>query len=198
MKQVIVIHGGTTFKDYESYITALRTKNIHPERMTYAKNWKDTLQADLGDDYQVLLPSMPNKTNAQYSEWKIWFDRIGEIATDGCILIGHSLGGVFLAKYLSENTFPAEIDATILLAAPYDDESIEDLGDFKIDTIADSFRLQSGIVTCINGTDDPAIPVTEQASYRAQLPDARYITLSAPDHFVRAAFPELVEIIKSL
>lgn len=198
MKQVIVVHGGTTFATYDTYLEYLRTKSIKLERLIYASTWKDTLQSDLGDNYQVLLPTMPNKTNAKYSEWKLWFDRIIEVVDDNCILIGHSLGAVFLVKYLSETACPKIISGTVLIAAPFKDESTEDLTDFKLNSISDMFIRQAGRVIFFNGDDDPIIPLSERDTYKANLPDAEFHTLSAPDHFVRPCFPELTTILRSL
>ena len=198
MKQVIVIHGGTTFADYEGYLNYLQTKQVNADNFVHLPMWKETLQEKLGPDYQVLLPSMPNKTNAKYSEWKLWFDNISRVFTDDCILVGHSLGGIFLAKYLSENQFPHRIKATILVAAPYDDETAEDLADFKIANVSDTFRSQAGKVIIYYGTDDPVIPTGEAEKYRAQLPDAEFYELLAPDHFVRTDFPEIAACLQRL
>jgi len=198
MKQVIVIHGGTTFSDYEKFLNDLRTKKVRIERLQAFSSWKESLQGNLGPDYQVLMPAMPNKTNAKYSEWKLWFERIGEVIDDNCILIGHSLGGIFLAKYLSENRFPKTIKATILIAAPFSDETDEDLADFKIDTISDLFREQAGRVVFFNGLDDPVVAIKERDKFQHELPTAKFHTIPAPDHFVRAEFPELINTIKSL
>ena len=198
MKQVIVIHGGNTFSNYEDYLHYLSTKPIIIDGLRYQPSWKERLQEDLGSNYDVLLPRMPNGTNARYSEWKLWFDNLTSIVTDGCILVGHSLGGIFLAKYLSENRFPSKIEATILIAAPYDDESEEDLGDFKLDTVSEQFSSQAGKVTLFFGNDDPVIAATEIEKYKHDLPTADFHIVSAPDHFVRPAFPELVERIRSM
>lgn len=100
MKQIIVIHGGSTFSKYENYLEHLKTKTVTIERLFGLPTWKNNLQSILGDSYQVLLPSMPNSTNAKYEEWKIWFERIAELAEDHCVLIGHSLGGRVLSKIL--------------------------------------------------------------------------------------------------
>lgn len=198
MKQVIVIHGGTTFSNYENYLHYLRTKPISIDRLKYQPYWKERLQKDLGNNYEVLLPSMPNGTNARYSEWKLWFENLTSVITDDCILIGHSMGGVFLAKYLSENTFPSKIKGTILIAAPHSDESQEDLGDFKLDKASEQFLSQAGKVTLFFGKDDPVIAATEIEKYRQDLPSADFRIISAPDHFVRPAFPELLELIRSI
>lgn len=197
MQQIISLHGGTTFYEYEKYLRYLETKPLRLSRMTGQKVWKDTLQADLGSDYQVISPTMPNSTNAQYKEWAIWFRRISESIDDNCILIGHSLGGVFLPKYLSENTFPKKIKAVILIAAPYHDESDEDLTDFKITGSLESFVKQAGQIIFYHGTDD-IVPLSELELYTQAIPNAETHVSSAPDHFMRESFPELIERIKQL
>jgi len=196
MKQVILIGGGTTFSSYEKYLEYLQTKTVSIDRLMHNPSWKESLQKKLGNKYLVLQPSMPNKTNARYNEWALWFSRITEVIEENCVLVGHSLGGCFLVKYLSENTFPKKIRATILLAAPFDDESIEDLTDFKLHDISDLFRKQAGKTVFFAGTDDPVVPFHETQKYKKRLPDAEYIVTPAPDHFVRAEFPEIVAKIK--
>lgn len=198
MQQVLVIHGGTTFQDYNSYLEYLSNKPIYLDRFLPTRFWKERLQDDLGDSYQVLTPKMPNPTNARYSEWKLWFEHISELLDDNVILIGHSMGAIFLAKFLSENTYKPKVRATILIATPYDDESIEDLTDFKITSLSSKLSEQAGILTIINGLDDPVIAVSDIEKYQADLPNAVFHTLSAPDHFVRESFPELIEIIKEV
>lgn len=198
MTQVIAIHGGTTFEKYDDYLKSLSTKKLYVDRMVYRPMWRELLQQNLGEEYKVLLPSMPNSTNARYSEWKLWFDHLTEIIEDDCILIGHSMGAIFLAKYLSENDFPRKIKATVLVAAPYDDTSTENLTDFKIDHVSERFASQAGKVVFFFGSDDPTIPLAEMDKFRHDVPRAEYRILSAPDHFVRPDFPELIDTIKSL
>ncbi|MGB4768283.1 MAG: alpha/beta hydrolase [Candidatus Saccharimonas sp.] len=198
MQQIVIIHGGTTFQDYDEYLKSLSEKKLDIDRFVYKPKWKELLQDNLGSDYQVLLPSMPNSTNARYSEWKLWFDHISSLFADNCILVGHSLGAVFLAKYLSENSLRVTIKATILIAAPYDDESVEDLTDFKITKLSQQLIDQAGRLVFFNGEDDPVISIHDLQKYQKQLPGAEFNILSAPDHFVRADFPELTSLLKDI
>lgn len=198
MQQIVIIHGGTTFQDYDEYLKSLSEKKLDIDRFVYKPKWKELLQDNLGSDYQVLLPSMPNSTNARYSEWKLWFDHISSLFADNCILVGHSLGAVFLAKYLSANSLRVTIKATILIAAPYDDESVEDLTDFKITKLSQQLIDQAGRLVFFNGEDDPVISIHDLQKYQKQLPGAEFNILSAPDHFVRADFPELTSLLKDI
>lgn len=199
MTQILTLHGGTTFATHEAYLDYLKTAPVHPERMTFKPMWKDLLQRSLDPSYTVLSPRMPNSTNARYEEWKIYFDKIAQqVLEDDCILVGHSLGGIFLVKYLSENEIPVKVKATILVAAPYSDESTEDLTDFKLpQELPALFAKQSGSVTLFFGHDDPVIAPVEIENYRRALPEATIIVTDAPDHFVREEFPEILEVIRS-
>jgi predicted alpha/beta hydrolase family esterase len=198
MQQIIVIHGGTTFEEYDKYLESLSTKKLNIDRFVYKPMWRELLQDNLGDDFQVLTPSMPNKSNARYSEWKIWFEHLSSLFTDNCILVGHSLGAIFLAKYLSENTINVTVKATILIAAPYNDNSQEDLGDFKITSLSDKLSEQAGKLVFFHGMDDPVISSNDFEQYRKQLPSAEFIIKPAPDHFMRVEFLELVSLLKKL
>ena len=101
-KQVIVIHGGDIFETYGEYLSYLKRYNIKKDRLKRCR-WADNLENELGKNYEVFLPVMLNSHNARYSELKIWFERLLLICNKEIILIGTSLGGLFLVKYLSEN-----------------------------------------------------------------------------------------------
>ncbi len=102
MKQILVLHGGDSFGTEEEYISFL--KNFEIENLDYfkSKRWKENLQADLGPDFEVIASRMPNAFNARYEEWKIWFEKILPLMDDRCVLLGHSLGGTFLAKTIEK------------------------------------------------------------------------------------------------
>lgn len=198
MQQIMVIHGGTTFEKYDDYLRFLETKPLRVDSLLYRPGWKELLQSNLGNSYQVLLPTMPNKTNARYNEWKTWFTHVSELLGDDCILIGHSLGAIFLAKYLSEHEVSFKIKATILIAAPFNDAATEDLTDFKIDSLTPLLEKQAGKLIFFNGPDDPSVDIAEVEHYKQYVPGAEFYTLPAPDHFVRTDFPELIARVKDL
>jgi len=115
-KQVIFIHGGETFDTYDEYIEYLKNTEFDPDKFK-VKRWKDSLEENLGGGFQVIAPVMPSKYNSKYNEWEIWFKKTFPFLENDIVLIGHSLGGIFVAKYLSENKFPKKILATYLIAA---------------------------------------------------------------------------------
>ena len=197
-QQVVIIHGATTFDGYEDYLESLKTTEIDPERLKPRPDWKVWLPSELGEGYEVLAPRMPNATYARYEEWRVWFERILTILNEDPILIGHSLGGIFLAKYLSENTIQKTIKATILMAAPYDDEKEESLGDFKLPTLLQGLAEQAGRIFLLQSRDDPVVPFDQVERYQQHLPTAKTMIFEDREHFNQASLPELAELIKSL
>ena len=142
---------------------------------------------------------MPNSDNAQYSEWRVWFDRLIPFLENDSVLVGQSLGGVFLVKYLSENKLPVLITAVILSAAPYDDSSTnEELGSFKLTYPLTDFCEQAGKILLVYGERDPFVPLEQYHKYKDKIPEAESHLFDCEDHFIREKFPELVEIIKNL
>lgn len=195
-QQIIVIHGGTTFDSYEDYISNLKNKEVSLDRLRLNKDWKDTLEEELGENFEVLLPRMPNGTNARYEEWKIWFERIILFLSENIILIGHSLGGIFLAKYLSENVFSKRIKATILVAAPFDYANEESLADFKLPSSLSKFTEQGGTIYLIHSKDDPVVPFEQFEKYKQVLPTSETMILDGREHFNQDTFPEILELIR--
>ncbi len=199
-KQIIVIHGGDTFDSYEEYLKFLKDFQIDFEEYRIGKiGWKKTLRERLGDDFEVIAPDMPNKINAKYSEWKIWFEKFIPHFNQGVILVGHSLGGTFLAKYLSENNFPKKILATFLIAPAYDDEHSDySMADFILPESLSRFERQGGKIFIYGSEDDPVVQSIDFEKYENKLKGAIMKKFTDRQHFNQEELPEIIEDIKSL
>jgi len=199
-KQVVAIHGGETFDTYEEYFSFLENLEFDFERIRLKeKSWKKTLGEKLGEEFEVILPEMPNPLNAKYVEWKIMFDKLAPFLNDNVVLIGHSLGGAFLAKYLSENIFPKKIIATFLVSAPFGDKDLEpSLGDFVFNGALAKVQGQGGKIFLCQSKDDLCVPFSDLEKYKQELPKAEAIVFEDRGHFNQPEFPELAEKIKSI
>lgn len=197
-KQIIVIYGGDIFNSYKEYISFLKSYKINFEKMK-SGGWKDSLQKKLGKSFEVILPNMPNKYNAKYLEWKIWFEKIIPFLEKRVVLVGHSLGGIFLAKYLSENKFPKKILAAFLIAAPYDDKDADySLADFKLKKDLSLLQKQSKKLYIWQSEDDDIVPFADFEKYKKVLPDANYRVFKNKGHFIQKTFPEIVQEIRKV
>ena len=196
-QQIVVIHGGEAFEAYEEYLNYLKTADISLERLRF-KDWKSNLSQVLGPEYDVLLPRMPNSYNARYVEWKLWFDKLVPLFDKSVIFVGHSLGGIFLAKYLSENAYPKRIKATFLVAAPFNTQMIHPCVDFNITNDLSSFAEQGGVITLYQSRDDHSVPFSNVLDYQKSLPKALVRIFEDRQHFNQETFGEIVEDIKRL
>jgi len=197
MKQVIIIHGGDTFDSYDDFISYLKQKAVHLERLR-EEDWKDTLQEKLGKEFDVLAPPMPSKANAKYYEWKIWFEKLAPFFEENVILVGHSLGGIFLAKYLSENAYPKKIRGVFLVAAPYDKGSTYSLADFTLPKSLKKFSEQARKIFIYQSEDDTMVEAINADQYHKDLSQAVVRMFKDQGHFNREEIPGLVKDIKSL
>ncbi len=196
-KQIFIIHGGKTFPNRKDYLNHLRNKKVFLEKK---KKWRNEyLDKELGNKFKIIRPRMPCKKNARYEEWKIYFERYFPFLKDGIILIGYSLGGIFLAKYLSENKFSKKISGIYLIATPFDDS-------INKEKLCGGFRLKDNLSlieeNCQNiklffSEDDDIVPVSHAQKYKNKLKESEVIICKNKNgHFQVSEFPELVEYIK--
>ncbi len=192
-----MIHGGMTFKNKKDYLNFLKTRNISTKKKI---KWSDEFfKRKLGKDFEIIKPRMPLQDHAKYKEWKIHFERHFPQLKDNIILIGSSLGGVFLAKYLSENKFPKKVLSTYLICPPFDN-SLEDedlVGGFKLKSNLSLLEKNSKNLYLMFSKDDDVVPVSHAEKYRKKLKNANIIIFESKNgHFKISEFPEIVKMIK--
>ena len=196
--QIFIIHGGMTFRNKEDYLHFLHTREISIQEKIYWTN--EFLKKNLGEDFEIIRPRMPLQDNAKYEEWKIHFERFFPYFRDNIILIGSSLGGIFLAKHLSENPFPKKILSAYLICPPYDHT-------LNGERLAGGFKLKYNLSlldkSCKNlymmfSKDDEVVPVSHAEKFRKKLKNAKFIIYESKNgHFKISEFPEIVELIKT-
>ncbi len=192
MKTVVVIHGGEAFDSYEDFVQHLRGyKEIELDRLAY-KGWKEQLQERLGSEYRVIRPSMPNKQYAQYEPWSIWFEKIMDQIDASVTLVGHSLGGMFLLKYLSEHQLKCPVEALHTVAAPC---SIggrrKPITEFLVPEDLSNVEKQCGAIHLYHSDDDPTVPIGELDELAKRLSSATIHRLNGYGHVRQETFPEL-------
>lgn len=203
-KQVVYIHGGESYKSHDDFLEHLRTTELWhmpKEGESSGGKWTSSLQDELGDEYEVILPPMPNKQNAKFEEWKIWFERHFEYLHDGVILMGCSLGAMFLAKYLITNDLPFKPNGIILMAGAYRLTGFDDTdcADFlvtpnEVSVLNEKYHN----IVIMHSEDDFVVPFEHGVALSQALPNAEFVVYKDKNHFLIEEFPEIINKIKAI
>lgn len=200
--QILHIHGGNSYSKYEDYLNSLKTKTIwDPYGQKPAKHWREDIRATFSEEADVFYPSMPNSQNAQYNEWKIWFERYFEYFTGEIILTGHSLGANFLVKYLSEEQFPFHLKGLFLIAGTFDSTGLgtEDCKSFipNQEMLSEILRKTS-LIHVFHSNDDTVVSFEHALKYKSALPSIHLHEFTDRGHFIGPEFPEIIEEIRKI
>ena len=186
MKKVVIIHGGHSFDNNDEYLGWLANTDL---KLVSDGDWKSWLRHTLNPtEFEVLQIRMPNSNNAQYAEWKTMFEKALPLITENDILIGHSLGGIFLAKYLSENNL--KIHDLHLVATPS-----TKCGSFELKKDISSISRNVQNIFLWHSTDDFVVPFAETEFYTNNLPKLELNTFDDRGHFNDSEFVELFDFI---
>jgi len=199
-KQLLFIHGGSAYLKHKDFLEYLSKRKYDPF-LEYPDGWstKKNLEKSLGEEWMIIRPLMPNKQNAKYQEWKIWFERQLDFFDDGFVLIGHSLGAMFLVRYLSEEVIETKPSKIFLLAgaAEYKEVVGEDGGDFFAKKA--HFKNIPKIdfeVFLYHSQDDFVVPFKNLEIFSKNIPEAKIHVFKDRGHFLQEEFPELIKNIK--
>jgi predicted alpha/beta hydrolase family esterase len=195
--QILMVHGGMVFENKEEYYKFLLSMEVNPYNNT--KGWKSNLQEDLGDNFEVFKPSMPEPNYSDYNAWKIWFEKYFDFLTSkNIILIGHSLGTIFLSKYLTEHTFPKKISQLHLVTPIFSHTPHESIGNFSFDnTKLSNVSKKCEIIFLYHSHDDDIVPFNHSVEYKQRLENSELIEFEDRGHFIdQEHFEELVEKIR--
>lgn len=142
-----------------------------------------SLQEALGDGYAVRFPRMHGEDEPSLEPWKRQIAaELAKLPPGPVMLVGHSLGGSMLLRYLAEEAPPLPVDALVLLAAPAFDGkkwAFDELvlpGDLA-DRLAAIPRLW--LYHC---RDDEVVPFAHLALHAARLPRAAVCAFAQGGH----------------
>ena len=76
------------------------------------------LQVALGSGYRVRYPPMPNEADPEYPAWKAHIAHELAVLDGKAIVVGHSVGGAVLLRYLAEEQVEQPIGGIFIIAAP--------------------------------------------------------------------------------
>lgn len=156
------------------------------------------LRHNLGEEYHVHAPVIKEPDAPTYEMWKDMFDRELTGLQGRVFLIGHSLGGSTLLKYLSEESLDVNIAGLFLAAPPFWGSSGWDAEEFAL--LSDFSEHMPAIpeLHLYHCLHDPVVPVDHMTFYQNLLPGAFIHKLNGSDHAFSDGLPLLLEHITSV
>lgn len=157
----------------------------------------DSLRRALGAGYDVQYPRMPDEEHCPYHAWQAEIDARLASIKGAVTLVGHSIGGSVLLKYLCDRRSSPPISGLFVVAAPYwgadaswrwDDLTLPEDASVRLDG---RWRL-----VFYQGRDDEVVPFSHLALYAAKLPRAAIRAFDGRDHQFNHDLAELAADIR--
>lgn len=155
------------------------------------------LRKSLGEKYEISYPKIEDPEAPTYKMWEAMLETEFSKLDEESILIGHSLGGSMLLKYLSENDSDIKIGGIFLVATPWWGEQGWDMDEFKLKKDFQKLLPAISSVHFFHCMNDPIVPIEHMKLYQGILPNAVVHELNCNSHAFTDGLPELVENIKN-
>jgi predicted alpha/beta hydrolase family esterase len=156
------------------------------------------LQAHLGADFEVFSPKMPDPEHPRYVNWKLTLEKQFIILPQELILVGHSLGGSVLLKYLSEETVNKSIIGLFLVAVPYWGGKEWEIEEYRLPFDFESKLPPIPNIFLYHSRKDSWVPFPHLLHYAEKLPQAKVRVLEGSEHEFCNGLPELIGDIKNI
>ena len=185
MKNAIILHGKPSKEKYYD--------PTFPASSNYY--WIPWLQKQLiVKDIATATPEVPHNWIANYPVWTKEFERYD--VNSETILIGHSCGGGFLLRWLSEH--PDVMPLQVVLAAPWlNPKNLEETGDFFNFELDKQLTAKTNVRVIYSDDDEQSVLDTVDILQKIY-PNAIMQKLHGYGHFYddrRMEFPELLNTI---
>jgi len=142
-----------------------------------------SLRAALGASYEVRYPRMPLEDSAGYRDWTARIASALPPRGREVVLVGHSVGGSVLLRYLCEKVAEPSVTGLFVLAAPF--WGADDFWDWDEARMPDDAAEKLAALPRIvlyHSRDDEVVPFSHLALYSARLPQATIRPVDAGGH----------------
>lgn len=156
------------------------------------------LRRSLGATYRVHYPLMHDPETPEYGAWKEQLERELILLGEELIIVGHSLGGSVVLKYLSEEKISSKIKALFLVATPFwgVDEEWQ-VGDYVLKAGFEK-NLPDIPMKFYHSIEDQWVPASHTTLYRKKLPNATTTFLEGSDHAFEHGLPALLADLRAV
>lgn len=157
----------------------------------------DSLRRELGDQYEVSYPRMPDEDDPSYATWGPAIRRAMAPLPDGAIVAGHSVGGTILINALAQQPPAQRLGAIVLISAPFAGAGGWTGDEFELPADL-GVRLPSGVPMLVfHGLEDEIFPPSHADLYLKAVPQAQVHRLSGRDHQLGNDLSEVAGAISS-
>jgi serine hydrolase len=141
-----------------------------------------SLARALGGEYELHVPPMPDEADPNVKAWKRKISAELSRLRGNVLLVGHSVGGSILLKYLSEEEVKKPIAGLFLLAAPSWDEDQWNFDDLKLPRNIAEKLASIPRIFLYHSRDDVVVPFAHLALHGARLPQATVRAVDGRGH----------------
>lgn len=200
--QILMIGGGMTFENKQKSLDYYKNFDIFEQWKT--KSWKDWLAWSLEDKYDFLDFKKIARENADYDIWKIVFEKYFiKFNSEKLIIISHSLGTIFILKYLVENGFVKKIKQLHLVSPivsndfqPANDP--ENTGTFTFDiSKLSEIKEYCDEIHIWHSTDDAVCLFKNAEHIKQEISESQLHIFHDKEHFNQSTFWELFDLLRN-
>lgn len=153
------------------------------------------LKSELPEGFQILFPVIEKPGLPTYDKFKKMFTSTFAKITEPVILVGHSLGGSTLLKYLSEEKPGISILGLFLVSTPYWKSNMKE---FQLKENFQTSLKNIPTIFLYHSKGDAYVPIDNLEFYEHAFKTAVIHKLNGNEHIFSKGLPELVADIKSL
>src|SRR5215204_5115168 len=153
------------------------------------------LKSKLSDEFEILFPIIEKPKTPTYEKFRKMFASSFAKITEPVILIGHSLGGSTLLKYLSEEKPDISISGLFLVATPHWKGNMKE---FQLKENFQFFLKDIPAIFLYHSKNDTEVPFENLEFYETAFKTATVRELRGEEHTFPKGLPELVSDIKAL
>ena len=157
-----------------------------------------SLERELGPQYEIRYPRMPNESDPNYALWKTALQKEFASLDNGAILVGHSIGATILINVLAEQPHDSAPSGIFLIAPAFVGKGGWPSEDIKpMSDLGTRLHKQSKIYL-YHGSEDDTVPSGHVDLYEKAIPQAVVHRLAGRDHQLNNDVSEIAADIRRL
>jgi predicted alpha/beta hydrolase family esterase len=157
-----------------------------------------SLERELGPEYEIHYPPMPNEADPNYTLWKAALKKEFAKLDEGAILVGHSIGATILINVLAEEPPETAPSGIFLIAAPFVGKGGWPDRDIKSKSDLGSRLHKRSRIYLYHGSEDDTAPFGHVDLYAKAIPQAVVRRLAGRDHQLNEDMSEVAADIRRL